>query len=629
MARKSKRTKLIERIQKTSKRMIEADKELDKFRRAYEQMARLLWELPRPLNLFAWMRKMIDTSPYDAIRGCIRALSNLKERVEIEPVSVLGAIEDGNDKSIVAKKKANEWEKSLQWQMDKATKRQAGWRDTVIWNASVHDEIVGKVIHVPTEAKVGDLEGVRRDAALRFGDWAVRLVDVKSMHIEYSTYMPERCLAVYEKTAQELLDDWGDAVSEISVKIRKDEEYGSTRFYEFDYVDYDNRFSWAAEGETPAVACANKEIYELMGPEPWLTDTDGNPVPFLPYVAVVGGTITDDKPEFRRKPILYPVYMAQLWVNDNIMKSLEMSTGMAEAGSPRIKKAGPGAQNIVADYGEPAGEVVLNAYQTYEVIQRLGIDPQVRELISIIDDATRRSTVSDILVTGAPLGGVEAVSGYNLQLQTAITSLGAQKNLAQRFYVAVYETMLLITHYTGGKIVGYDGIDKYVIDSEEIDPKNIYLSVELTADVPADRISRITAANQMAQNLQYPMSRILPMLGETDPEGAREEWMIEQYMTADWMGRVQRHQMEVSGQIEQMAMQMAQGMVQQMQQQAPTPEESGARGNPPNLGAPPGMEGVEGPGFNPALGQTPPIEAGMGATYEGATGRTRGGQELA
>jgi len=631
----------VERIKRNAKRMIEQDVNLTTYRVGYEDMARMQWNLPAPMYRFAWIRKSLSAAPYNAIRGAIRALANLSERLFIEPVTVLNAVDTNDDKSIATRKKANEWEKALIWAVDKAARRNAGFRDTVIWNAVVHDEIVGQIVHLPTQHKALGKGGVGAKAALRYGDWAIKLVDVKSMHIDYSTEKPERVLCVNVKTAQQLLDEYGEKkLSSIAAKVKRKGEHAKDKYIEFDYVDYENRLIWVSEGTKAIDAVEDKKAAVVMGPEPWLKDTGGEPVPFLPWVSVVGGTITDELPEFRRKPIGFPILQSAEWVNTNIMKTMLQSMAIAEIGAPRTSVKGPGAEFVQSDYGEPGGRVNLNAYQVYERIQQLGLDPQLREMYEMVEQAIRDATVSDILVTGAPLGGVEAASGYNLQLQTAVASLGAFKALAERFYERLYEAMLLITYYTGAEIKGYGEEDgKYVIDSEDINPESIYLTVELTPDVPADRLQRVTAANAMAQNLQYPIRKILEFLGETDPEGAIEEWMIEQYRTADWMGRVERRRMMQSGELEQMAQQMAMQMMQQQMQQQPqggmppeapmSPEQAGAMGNPPNMGGPPGMYGIEGQMWNPAMGGTAPIAAGMGATFEGATGRTRGGEELA
>ena len=605
---------------RVAKRLVLDNKEAKKFQGELYNAAQLNWALPDAMKKYPWIRRNASTQPYDAIRGAVSALSNLDIGITVHPATVLGAVE-GDDISQEARTKANEWEKCLGWALARAAKRKSGFGPDVIWSNMVYHEICARLIHLPTQFKAQKIGGIKSKSAFRFGDWAFRLEDARGVYSEYSDYGLERVLAVAVKRAQEIADEWpsSKAGKSLSRKIKKDPEHAKERYIEFDLVDLEKRCVWVSHGDDVEKAIDDKGI-EVMGPEPWLKDSNGKPVPFLPWVCVSGG-----------RPLLYPIIKTDKWVNANIMETMELSVTIAEAGSPRTKKGGPGADDIQGDYGTPAGEVTLTAYQTYENIQKFGLDPQMREMTQITENAIRQATVSDILVTGQPMGGVEAVSGYSLQLQTAIASLGPYRATGDDFYERLLETMLLATFYRGGEIEGYGADGKYTIDSEHIDPKHIYISVELKTDVPADRVQRITAANQMAQNLTYPARRILEFLGETDPEGAMMMWKIEQYEIADWMGRVQRRQMEQSGEIEQMAQEMAMGMMEQQmaEQEAMSAEQAGGMGNAPNLGAPQGMEGVEGEGFNPAMGGTAPIEAGAGATREGSTGMTRGGEEMA
>jgi len=194
-------------------------------------------------------------------------------------------------------------------------------------------------------------------------------------------------------------------------------------------------------------------------------------------------------------------------------------------------------------------------------------------------------------------------------VQIAISSLGDFKHLGERFYEQAYELMLLITHYTGGKITGYgDGIKKYVIDSEDIDPEAIYIKVTLKPDVPTDRVQRVNAAVTMAQQLKYPTTRILETLGETDPEGAIKEWKIEQMDYAYLQGLLQKLQAEGSGELQKMM--EALGQMQQAIR---------AQANQQNVQR--GIRSVNGQGYNPNAGGQPPAEVSPNSTREGMAGQ--------
>jgi len=328
----------------------------------------------------------------------------------------------------------------------------------------------------------------------------------------------------------------------------------------------------------------------------------------------------------------FAVYQAEMWANANIFQTLVGSKAMAESLAPRDIISGTAPEDVEIDYTEPGGRVELTMMQKYERLQNLGLDPSLTEAFDRINDAIRRSTVAEVLVTGQPMGGVEAFAAFNLQVQSAIASLGPWKNLGERFYEGLYELMLLIAHYRGEDVVGYgEGLDKYTIDSESIDPANIYISVELRPDVPVDRVQRVQAAIAMSQNLEYPTIKILEFLGETDPQGAMKDYWKEQLNRADMMGRLEKIRKTASGEIEEMAAMMAQQMLEgMMQQQQAQQQGPPGQGPPQQMMGPQGIEGVEGGAWNPAMGMPPPAMASPGGnTREAQTGLTRAGGPIA
>ena len=602
-------------IQAHALRMIKDNEQLRVAQYAYERMSRLQYSLPSPLQEWQWIRPIISTSPYDALSGAKRALVQGELKPTIHPITVVGPNEEVDGGSTVVKERANRWEKTLTWAIDNAMSRIPTNDGDIMWSGLVYDEVVGQLIHIPTQKKLKAIDSIRADAALIYGDWAIRIADVKEVYVEYSEYMPERVLSVKIKTGQELIDFWGDGAKKIRTKIKEDPKLAKEEWIEFDYVDYEERMVWAIPGTNEDDVESNDAVV-IFGPEPWLT-IKGKPVPFLPWVCVIGGTSIDAAPQFRRKPLLYPVYMAEQWATSNILQTLEMSQALAEAGTPRDVFSGGGTENVEIKRGEPAGRIDLqNPMQAYQRIQQMGLDPSLRESIAAVETAMKRATIADVLISAQPVSGEQAYASYQLQVQQAVASLGPYRMLAERFYKELLRTMLLWVYFTGGEIASYgDDTEEYYIDSQEINPERIRIDVEITPDVPADRVQRITAAVNMSERLEYPRRRILEFLGETDPEGAIEEYRQEALERADFDGWLEAVRMDVSGQLQQFLMQIAQGMQEQMmaQQAAMTPEQAGGMANRPNV-EPRGIEGVEGQGFNPALGQTPPVTASPAGT---------------
>lgn len=625
-------------------RMIARDSNLQAARLIYERMSRMQSALPEPLASMEWAYPITSSSPYDALRGATRALSNKQEGVRVHPASVLKSLGSKADEdSKIARMTANDWEKNLKWQGQRLEKRDPTFRSSIVWSSCLYHEIVGQLIHLPTQFKASPIGKARERAALRIGDWALRIVDPKTTYIDYSDFMPERVACVTVKTVQQLIDLWPETTKRLQTKLNDGKVDQDTEYVEIDFTDYENRVVWCVEGNDVEQVIDDKGI-TLFGPEPWLRVVEGEgkgqSVPFLPWIAVCGGLNIDAAPEHQRKPMLYPVYMANQWDSTNIMGTILASLSVSEAAAPTNVITGPGAEKVEIDYTQAGGRIDLpNQLMTYQRVQRAGLDKAMADMFGIMDGAIKRSTVAEVLVTGQPMGGEQAYAAYNLQVMQALASLGDFKLLGERFLEEAYQKMLLMSHYTGYDIVGYGSKnEKYTIDSDDIDPDAIYISVELKPDVMVNELQRTASAVQMAQSLPYAPQKILEQLGEEDPEGSLKLWKRWRLELADFEGWLQKIKMTASGEIDQLAAQKAQEIIKQMMEQAQTQRGDGTPpgaaaqglgigGEPAqNPNAPPGTA-LQGGMFNPAGGGNPPAMAAPEATFEGQMGMSRGGQE--
>jgi len=622
--------KVKEKYRDIANRMMAHEKLLKIAQTEYERMSRLHYELPEGLKEWEWIRPVITTAPYDALRGAVRALANLEEAINVHPITVYGAV--GSDDTEEARKMAGEWETTLRWELGKSFDRRKDLREDVVWSTAVYDICIGQIIHVPTHMKLTGAKANRLDAARMFGDWAVNLVDPKTVYIEWSKFMPERVLQVNVKTAREILEFWGDKAGEVLKEVESKgtkhvEQRMSEPWVEYDLVSHDEgRVVWAAQGPTPDF---DRGGVLLLGPEPWLKDVKtGEQVPFLPWVISAGGTAVDYAPEHQLKPLLYPIYQAEQWATANIAGTIMMSQQIAAASSATDVVKGIGAEDVEEDWQGPRRRLNLTPFQEYQQLQDSGMDTGLREVFDRLEGAIQRATVAEVLVTAQPVSGEQAFASYNLQVQQALASLGGIRAVGQKFIKKIYTSMLLIAYYTGQDIEGYgEGLDKYIIKSEDIDPEKIQIVVELKADVPADRVQRVTSAQQLS-SMQYPMRRILPMLGETDPEEALAEWQLEQMEMAYFQAKLELMQREFSGQINEEVMAAAQAMVEQMMSQQ---QQAGPQQGPPPQGPQAPMEEGVGPGgqpFNPAQGGIPTAMASpFGTAFEPRRGRPRGSDQ--
>lgn len=617
----------LDHYQTIAEQLIRRDRELRRWQFQYERASRMEQDLPAPLGELEWIVPFKSSSVFTALRGGQRALEGLEIRPKLHPLTVHK--EAGTDQGSNAERIANRWETILKWNYERAARRRGDIGSSMIWNALVYDEIIAQLIHLPTQIAALSALKVntnRHEAAMRNGDFAIKLHDAKQAHVTYSDYMTEEVLSVSIMTAQQLVNSYGTAAAQIEREIRGNPEKRDEPYAVADYLNYQDHVIWTAPGDGEE-AILDGGIELMKDPNPW---------PFLNYVAVAGGTVTEDLPEFQRKPMVFPVVKAQMWLVVNIIGTLMTSQAIAEGNEPAHLFQGVGADRIFLDLSEPGGRIDIptNLIQ-YKQLERQGVDVGLREMLDRYVAEINSATLPRVLVTAESLPG-ETFSGYNLRVQTAIGSLLPYKRLAERADWGLFELMMLFSHYTKHDLVGYgDGMERWKIKSENIDPDAIIGSVELAPDVPIDRLQKITAAVTLATQLNYSPKRVMEFLGETDPQGALEDYVQWQFALARMQGKMQRITAEESGDIQRLAAEMAQQMIAEAQAEAGAGGSANGRGPLPAVPSPteeggileglfPGPDDLLRQQLNPEGGGNPAIEAlGSLATFEGATGRTR------
>jgi hypothetical protein len=575
-------------------------------RQHWDNAYQLDYSLPRELAQLEWMRAVTTTQPHDAVKAGIRTLSGLDERIRIDPISVLKEVPEADPRGDIAASVANGWEIALKWQMDLAARRHINFRESVPKSAIKYDEIVGQVIHLPSQIKLIENMGGnpnRQKAALAMGEWVVRLRNPRDVYTKYGDYMPEAVIYAKVMRPQDIVDFWGGNAKEIQTLI--DKKKADDWWVIFDYVDYESRAVWAHPGQ--------KHVVEILH-EDWTLD-------FLPWVTAVGGTDLADHPHNRRFPLLYGIIKGGLWDNANIIGSLAISEAISEAARPVEEVSGPNPDSVETEYTQPGGRRIVPPGMEVKDVEQRPLDPALREALDRFVADMGRATVPSVLVT-AEVGPNEPFAGFNLRIQQAIASLLPYKRLSERWFAEAYRQMLYWSKASNAKIEGYGPDGKlYEVLPKNIERERLYLTVELEPDVPLDRQQKITTAIQAAERLPVHPAYVLEMLGETNPEEKIDDWVKWRIFQAELQGLEQLVAMEASNQIQQLAQQMAQGILEQQvaqQQQAQAQGQNGA--------GPPG--GVGGQLFNPAAGGAPAAQATPEATRELQTGQSQFGDEV-
>ncbi len=587
--------------------LIDHYRDLRKMQLQTDKIARLDWSLPSGMDA-EWIREVKTTAPNDAIRAAVQVLSGLEERIKIDPFTIPG------DLGEFSRDIANQWEMALKWQMDKAVRRRAILRQDVVRSAVMYDEIVGQVVHLPTQIKaIKKLGGNpnRQEASLRYGDFVINLRNPKNVYTRYSDYMLESVLYITNKKINDLQLFWNNP--ELEAMIEKDE--APEDWIYCDWSSYDKHVIFAVPGLTLDSLVDPEKTDEaiMFMDEEWKYD-------FLPWACVVGGSQLEVEPHHSRFPLLYGVWKADQFVNTNIIGSLQISEAISEAARPKVKKSGIRPESVTSDHGEPAGEYLVPAGHDVEAMPQMGLDPALREAYDRFVFEMNQSTLPRVLIN-AEAGPEETFSGFNLRVQQAMASLTPYKFLSERWFEEAYRTMLNWGKVSKMGIKGYDeNRFEYEIAAEDIDPRRIYLKVELQQDVPIDRQARVQTAIQISTNLKLPTRDVLEQLGETNPDEKIKQWTFEQFDMAYLQGVLQKISFDSANTIQQIVTQVQQQAQQEMaalaQQQA-AQQQGGEGGETP-------------PGVAPSEGGLPIDQTEPGATSPAqATGTDAAGNPVA
>lgn len=579
----------IEEAKKIADSMIDADRDRDNAFQAYADMYHLRWKLPDELGKVQWIRKFIASDPHDAVASGVRVLSALRPKIKKHPL-----LPDEKNRE-----RANMEERVLAWHLWSADRRRpvSVVSDTV-QAALLYNAVALHVSDLENEIRVRKEMGQstkRLEIARRSGRFTIQAFNPMDVHVKRSVYGPECVLLSQKRMATEVMAEWGKLAKSLQTMADNGE---MVRYY--DYWDYDNRAVWVTS-DTAATNAA--EIGVIMRP----TSHD---LDFLPWVALMGGTDLEHLEHYKYHPMLFPMYFSQSWETLNVIRTLVMSEAISRVASPMFSDEGPNQMEASVDYGDPLKIAKPAPGNTLKALPPAPIDQGLQQIADMISSDVQRSTISRILMGGDIPSGT-AYSTLNLATQTAVGALKPAKELAEKSLAEMFKVMLAWVVHTEVPLLAYGNVEKtdsygenMIIQPDEIDLSALYIDVELSPDVPTDRLQRANAASIMVQ-YGYPREYALEDLGVEDPQQAIRQWYFERYVQQKFDSEVQREQqaiqLEMQAQQMQMQMQMQQAQMQEQQamQQQQMQQQQG--GMPPEVG--------QGQGYNPAMGGTPAVMA--------------------
>ena len=570
-------------FQSLAEKMIAADAQRDHMLRAMDDMWHNRWALPPNVAGLKWIHKVVSSDPHDAIRAGARVLSSVAPRLTVQP---LGAGEDN-------RAQAEQIERALAWNFRNASRRrQASVLRDVVLSALLYDEVVAQVIYLPKQLeaqKQFQVERLRVYAAGRFGPFAIIVRNPQQVHVSYSDWMPEAVLMKKVVTVQEALDFWGKKATLLEkqsgrlprrgkASARNDGAMAYCTIY--DYMDLEQRAVWAvpqidSSSLAAPVGSAEAGAVEILREEHGLG--------FLPWAAKVGGTTLAEGGQ-QRIPLLYSIFTSGQWDTQNIVETLLASEVIAYAAAPRLKVEGP-SDAVEVDYGEPGRPAYVPPGHTLSSMAPPGMDQGLAAIAQRVAERIGKSTVPRVLQTGEFPPGT-AFATLNLATQSGIKALAPYKELAEEALAEVFTLMLNWLQHSGQPLEAVDGRrghgQRLSIDAADL--ASLVVDVELTADVPSDRMARINAASMAVRDLGYSRERALEQIGETDGRAVMRQAAAEQLEAVDL--EIEKQRRFASAKI------------------------ADALENRESAGSPGGQ------GFNPAAGGLPPVVA----TLEPETG---------
>ncbi len=573
-----------------AQRMVDNDQNRDKAFRYYQKMRRMDYKLPDNVNAVPGIRKVVDTSPSDAISKAGQVMASRPPKLRLMP-----AINNPD-----GRERANVIERILKWQLLNADRgRPVGVVADTFESAALYGAVALNVMDLDHQLKVVEDEAMRKklERARKYRRFVVNTFNPQDVHVRRSSLGVECVLLCQERPAFEVAAEYPAAKKALKDSI----EAGHNVLFKH-YTDYDSTCAW--------VEASGMDAKQVIAP----TDHE---LPFLYWIAMMGGSTLESAEEHKYKPILYPVYMSDEWETKNVVDTLMTSDVIWKALAPVIAVTGS-PDEVEYDTGDPQRRVMNVPMGNVQPLPAQQVDPALFTISQEFKGRMMDSTVSTLL-GGSDIPSGTSFAALNLQTQTALGALKPAKELTEKALAEMFTLMMQWVSYTGIDLSGYNTAvrseqyaEEYVLPADEIDDENIYISVELDPDEPTDKLQRANTATLLKQ-LGYSNTSALEDMGVEDPEQELERSYEERLDELEFSKYEQTQQMELQ--------MMAQGM-QAQEQQA---QEAQMMAQQQQLnGAIPG-----GQGFNPAMGGEPPAMAFPGGTREEVLGQLgAGGQAV-
>jgi hypothetical protein len=562
-------------------RLIEGDKTNQLMFSEMDAMFNMEWKLPGALSGVEGIRKEVTSDPHDSVRAGTRVLASVRPNISISPTH------DNPE----TKQETDKLERFIGWHLQNANRRRGNNIADIVQHAILYARSAAQVVYLESQDSAMGFFGDdkrRKKAAERYGPFAIIVRDPRNVFPEYSDWGLERVVHRSIMRTHEVIDFWGDHAKKIKKELGKDESLQYCTV--FDYQDYDRRHIWCVlQGKNTKYAEPGQGGIVLLD-EPTKTD-------FLPWVVKDTGK--------QLVPMLYSIYKTGQWDSQNIYETITSTDIIRYAAAARDLVRSPDPEGVTTS--EVDGRVELSPDEEYERLEPYGIDDKLVFAADRLHNRMARSTIPDIVQSGTVPPGVDAFSAINLMQESGLKALTPYKTLAEDVLAGVVHLMFEWMDHEGETLTAYptqsNGLGEVIrVGRNDFDPARLYVKVELTPDVPTDRMARINAAVMMVERLHVSLRHALEAVGITDPGAEMDQHYIERKREDDYMTAVEIERNRAATMVELEAQQVAEQMAAQQQQ---PPQQLGQEPAQPN-GQIPSLQQGGGLGFNPALGGQPP-----------------------
>ena len=567
------------------------------------------WELPPSMAKVDWAQRAPEPAFAITVNAATRIISDVEPRITITP-------SEANMMRV-----ADEQEKGLGWLQSNASRR----RNTHIIgdvgaSAVRYGEVTALVTYLPTQVKGiknagGDTK--RWESMMRRSPFLVEVFHPKSVFPRYSSVGLEEVAMKRTDDPAAIVDMWGEHADELKNEMAASILAGNTAPQEVTYhvyQSYDWHSVWVDYGEGDGGKTI--EIYNKK----WS-------FPFLPWACRIGGTNLEDTPEDQRNPLLKVMYDFDLFDLMSSVRSMRISDIIHTAGSPKrtFKSGSAESPEIIQEAGEHYERI--DADDDIEDRTPPQPDPAMALLYNELGSDHQKATLSDLLL-GGEIPSNAAFATINLVTHSALAAIKPVREVIEGVMADISEIMLLWIHYGGEPVAGYgrneDGEhETYYMHPEDIDPQNIYIKVNVDADLPTDRQTRAIVGRMLVESGFYSRKEAMEDVGVKDATAMEEDIYMDRMMEAklqiDIKNEAFEHDLELREQFKQAIvpellqdpefLQMAMQAIQQMAAQEQAQGGAGAGIPPTEQPGPGALTGqVEGQGAahgGPDLGIPP------------------------